>query len=116
MRLLVDECVDRAVVQALIEAGHDLVRLPPALLGTADLGIAAHAVEIGRIVLTQDYDFGEIAVRHGLAVPGVLLLACQSLPMIERVPRVVAGAGEAEGLYEGHLTIIEPGRTRRRKL
>ena len=116
MRLLVDECVDRAVVQGLIEAGHDLVRLPPARLGTADLDVAAYAIEIGRIVLTQDYDFGEIAVRHGLAVPGVLLLACQSLPMNERVPRVVASAGEAAELYEGHLTIIEPGRTRRRKL
>ena len=116
MRLLVDECVDRAVAQGLIEAGHDLVRLPPILLGTADLGVAAYAIEIGRIVLTQDYDFGEIAVRHGLALPSVLLLACQSLPMSERVLRVVAGASEAEDVYERYLTIIEPGRTRRRKL
>lgn len=116
MQLLVDECVDRAVAQGLIDAGHDLVRLPPVLLGTADLGVATYAIEIGRIVLTQDYDFGEIAVRHGLAVPGVLPLACQSLPMSERVPRVVAGASEPAELYKGHLTIIEPGRTRRRKL
>lgn len=116
MKLLVDECVDRAVAQALIEAGHDLLRLPAHLHATDDINVAAHAIEIGHIVLTQDYDFSEIAVRHGMAVPGVLLLACQSLPMEERVRRVVAGASAAEEAYLGHLTIIEPRRTRRRRL
>lgn len=116
MRLLVDECVDRAVVQGLIDAGHDLTSLPSHLLAKADVDIAAHAIEIGSIVLTQDYDFGELAVRHGLPLRGVLLLACQSLPMSERVPRVVTGASGAEDSYDGHLTIIEPRRTRRRKL
>ena len=80
MKLLVDECVDRLVAQGLTDAGHDLLRLPVRLRATDDIHIAAYAIEVSRIVLTQDYDFGEIAVRHGWALPGVLLLACQSMP------------------------------------
>jgi len=116
LKLLVDECVDRAVTQGLIEAGHDLLRLPARLQATDDIKVAAYAIEVGRIVLTQDYDFGEIAVRHGLALPGVLLLACQSMPMPERIRRIVAAASSPDAEYLGHLTIVEPGRTRRRAL
>ncbi len=116
MKLLVDECVDRLVARGLSDAGHNLLRLPERLHATDDIHIAAYAIEVGRIVLTQDYDFGEIAVRHGVAVPGVLLLSCQSLPMDERILRVVAGANDAEELYLDHLTIIEPRRLRRRRL
>lgn len=116
MKLLVDECVDRLVARGLSDADHNLLRLPERLHATDDIHIAAYAIEVGRIVLTQDYDFGEIAVRHGVAVPGVLLLSCQSLPMDERILRVVAGANDAEELYLDHLTIIEPRRLRRRRL
>jgi len=73
MRLLADECFDERLASALRAAGHDVVRIP-ARSGLDDLAVARRAEREDRVLLTQDTDFGRIALRHGQPRTGVILL------------------------------------------
>jgi predicted nuclease of predicted toxin-antitoxin system len=116
LRILVDECVQAAIATALADAGHDLEFVAVGRTGWDDRAVAALAITEGRLVLTQDYNFGELAVRHGLELPGVLLVACDALRPEDRAAHVLAALAKTEGPFEGFLTIVEPKRTRRRAL
>ncbi len=116
LRLLVDECVDRLVAQALASAGHDLRFVATAHHGSSDLEVSALAMDDERIVVTQDFDFGDLSVHRGVRLPGVILIACQSLPPEERGARVSAALGRLQDEPTGRLTIVEPNRTRQRDL
>jgi hypothetical protein len=103
IRFLVDDCVIGPIARALADAGYDLAFVAGASAGLSDTGVAARASEDGRVIVTQDYDFGELAVRD-------------ALPAAERVERVRAVLGSLVEPLEGHLTIVEPRRLRRRAL
>jgi predicted nuclease of predicted toxin-antitoxin system len=116
VRFLVDGCCPRIIVTVLRQAGHDVVYIPEGGIGATDDVLVALAIAEGRVVVTQDYDFGESAVRRGTPRSGVLLIACQALPPRERAARV-ARVAETEGeSLVGRLTIIEPKRLRHRPI
>jgi predicted nuclease of predicted toxin-antitoxin system len=73
MRLLADECFDERLAARLRDAGHDVVRVP-AHSGLDDLAVAQRAQVEDRALLTQDTDFGRIALRHGQPRTGVVIL------------------------------------------
>jgi predicted nuclease of predicted toxin-antitoxin system len=81
-----------------------------------DAEIAVIAGTEERIIVTQDYDFGEIAVRERTFGAGVLLIACQTLPIAERAARVAEVVTSAADQLRGNLVIIESRRVRRRAL
>ncbi len=82
--------------------------------GATDDALVIQAEQDDCVIVTQDYDFGEIAVRQGRSGAGVVIIACQSLPPLERASRTAMIMAQlAEGLY-GHLTIIEVRRVRQR--
>jgi predicted nuclease of predicted toxin-antitoxin system len=58
MRLLADENFPGAAVDALRDAGHDIVRVRTAAPGACDFDLLAWAARDGRILLTFDKDFG----------------------------------------------------------
>ena len=62
MRLLVDENVPIASVIALRTAGHDVYSASEHDAGTADNVLLARAQEEGRLLVTFDRDFGDLAV------------------------------------------------------
>jgi predicted nuclease of predicted toxin-antitoxin system len=75
MRFLANENFPGAAVTALESAGHDVVWVRIAAPGTNDPQVLAWAAREGRILLTFDKDFGELA--RGSALPltcGVVLL------------------------------------------
>jgi predicted nuclease of predicted toxin-antitoxin system len=113
LRFLVDECVDRRLVDALAAAGHELKLAPT---GLADQEIVALANADGRLVLTQDYDFGEMAVRHGYSPRAVVMVACQTLAPAQRYDYVAAKIAELAASLDGRLTTIRPQRVRQREL
>jgi predicted nuclease of predicted toxin-antitoxin system len=63
VRLLVDECVLGPITRQLKIAGHDVADVPEHLRGADDESILAHSLADRRILLTQDYDFGDLAFR-----------------------------------------------------
>jgi predicted nuclease of predicted toxin-antitoxin system len=92
MRLLADECFDERLAMRLRNAGHDLVRVP-ARSGLDDLAVAQRAQDEDRVLLTQDTDFGRIALRHGQPRMGVVILR--------------AAVGDLEGVAARLLRLIE---------
>ena len=71
MRFLADENCPRAAVAALEVAGHDVAWVRLAAPG-ADADVLAAAARKGRVLLTFDKDFGELAARSALP-PGCRL-------------------------------------------
>ena len=118
MRFLVDECVPRQVVVRLRLAGHDVIWARDVCPGDEDTNVLARAVAEGRILVTEDRDFGELAVRFKLPAIGVVIASIGEFPwgldaIAEHVVRVV---DELDASCVGALTVIEPGRARQRPL
>ncbi|MGH6872472.1 MAG: DUF5615 family PIN-like protein [Rhizomicrobium sp.] len=74
MRWFADECVHAIVVKELRNAGHDVIYAAEIARQTEDSRLAERTRQEGRILLTEDKDFGEIAFRNpSQAVATVLL-------------------------------------------
>ena len=74
MRFLLDENADARLIVYLQASGHDAVRLVtnyPA--GLADRDVLAIARAEGRILVTNDRDFGELVFRYRQPHAGVVL-------------------------------------------
>jgi predicted nuclease of predicted toxin-antitoxin system len=74
VRPLVDECCDPRLVAALRQAGHDVSYALESDRGASDEDLVAVSIEQDRILITEDEDFGELAIRHGKPLPGLILL------------------------------------------
>lgn len=74
MKFLVDECTGTSVVACLRDEGHDAVAVVEVMPEADDEEILDRAVAEGRMVVTNDKDFGEMVFRSGLAHRGVVLL------------------------------------------
>jgi predicted nuclease of predicted toxin-antitoxin system len=59
MRLLADENVSRLVVERLRAAGFDVATIAGAHSGSSDADVLATSCREGRILITEDRDFGK---------------------------------------------------------
>ena len=111
-RMLADENVPGDVVTAMRVDGHDVTWMRDVGPGSPDHRVLALAFAEGRIVLTFDKDFGELAFRLGQqATPGVILLRprLRSPDYLIRFTRAVLAQGHR---WEGHFAVAEEGRLR----
>ncbi|TMJ01714.1 MAG: hypothetical protein E6G97_14840 [Alphaproteobacteria bacterium] len=90
MRFLADENVSRLVIERLRDESHDVLSVAETIPGAPDDDILNAADADGRILITEDRDFGEMAVRQRLALRGVILLELDRL----------ANAAEANAVAE----------------
>ncbi len=74
MKFLVDECTGTSVVACLRDEGHDAVAVVDIMPEADDEEILDRAVSEGRILVTNDKDFGEMVFRSGRVHRGVVLL------------------------------------------
>jgi predicted nuclease of predicted toxin-antitoxin system len=116
MRFLADESCDGAVVRAMREAGHDVTSVRDTMRGASDWSVLDVALSEGRLLLTEDKDFGELVFARGAPALGVVLLryaiAARSM-VARRVIDFVALRGKE---LDGSFVVIEPARTRIRRL
>jgi predicted nuclease of predicted toxin-antitoxin system len=116
VRFLADECCPAPIVAALRAAGHDVLHALESHAGSSDRSLAELAEREDRIVITEDYDFGELAVRGRLSLPGLIILFLNEVTSDIRAERVLEIVERVhEGLH-GQLTIIDARRTRQRQL
>jgi len=103
MRFLTDQCLFETTVTFLKDLGHDVLRVTDIGLAAAqDEEIAAKAVELGRVVVTNDSDFGNILHFPPGQPPGVIVLKAskrnqeavhhQLRECFERIPAKKIGA------------------------
>jgi predicted nuclease of predicted toxin-antitoxin system len=116
MDFLADENVPRPIIERLRTDGLTVRSVFEESRGIDDTDVLSLADEAGLILITQDHDFGELAILRRMPVAGVLLLELARLPLREQIERVATFlSGDPKDLT-GNLTVIEPARVRVRGL
>lgn len=111
-RLLADENVPGHLVEVLRAHGHDVWWARTEARGSADEDLLALAQAQGRVLLTQDKDFGVLAFRRRLpAGHGVVLLRLGHLRLRQLVP-IVVDALNRGAARPGKFTVVEEERVR----
>jgi len=118
MRFLLDMNLPPAVAEWLQSKGHDAVHIREIGLGRLpDREVFARAAEEGRIVVTFDLDFGEIAGLAGATGATVLLLRLRLAHQDYLRQRLQAAIVEAaEALEAGATVVVEDARIRIRRM
>jgi predicted nuclease of predicted toxin-antitoxin system len=116
MRLLANENVPLDVVEALRNESHDVAWIRTDAPGSKDPDILKQAVAEGRILLSFDKDFGELAFRFGLpATCGIVLFRLRA-DSSAALATEVAAAIRSRNDWAGNFSVVEPGRIRVRPL
>ena len=90
MRLLLDQSTDRRLGAMLRQHGHDVlivgVDYPHSL---PDDRVLAVARQVGRILVTQDRDFGELVFRYHRPHAGVIFLRLPPMELNAKLARLL---------------------------
>ncbi len=89
MNFVADESSARPVIQALREAGHDVVAIAEVAKGATDEEVLDRALNEKRVLMTEDRDFGELVYARCRPSTGVILVRFHSRARREK-PAVVA--------------------------
>lgn len=112
LRFLADESCDFAVVRALRGAGYDVVAVAEFINQSFDPAVIEQAHREGRILLTEDKDFGwHVFVSHA-ASAGVILIRFPSQArstLANAVLQVVQGQADK---LSASFVVIQPGQVR----
>ena len=112
MRFLVDEGCDFAVVRALRSAGHDVAAIAELNPGLDDDTVIAMAVTEGRVLVTEDKDFGRRVHFATSPTVGVVLIRFP-VGARARLGATVAELAARHGAsLVGAFAVVEPGRVR----
>lgn len=116
MRLLLDECMPKTLVEALRSRGHDVRFIREEAQGIADAAVLAQATNDGRLLVTEDRDFGLLTFRNRQPAVGVIIVAVSAFtwPAAKLAQHVCDVLEELGQSCIGSLTTIEPGRFRQR--
>ena len=115
MRFLADESCDFAVVRALREEGYDVLSILEVCPGAQDRYVMELTVREGRILLTEDKDFGRFIYLEGMSKVGVILLRFPAFARVELCNAVVKLVKQkGERLFEAFV-VVQPGRIRIRR-
>jgi predicted nuclease of predicted toxin-antitoxin system len=116
MKLLVDESVDRAVVERLRQDGHTVVYVAEVSPTMTDDDVLRSANDQSALVVTADKDFGELIFRQGRAAGGIVLLRLAGLAPHAKAA-VVSRAFQDHGTQlPGAFSVVAPGAIRIRRL
>ena len=117
LRFLADHCVPNSVMKALMEAGHEVVRLGDCLpVNSADPEVIAKAQEINSILISLDGDFADIVAYPPAGYKGIVALQVRNHP--ESIPAIVGllkdymAAHPTPYHYKGRLLLVESHRIR----
>lgn len=111
--ILADENIARAVVERLREDGIDVAWIAEAAPAAVDFDVLRIAFREGRVLLTDDKDFGELVIREGRPHRGVVLARLAGLPMAERC-EILSGLFQTLGsrLVDAFTVVDRDGRVR----
>jgi len=116
MRLLADECLHSDIVRDLRADGHDVVYAAESLRQSSDVDLAGLALRDGRILITEDKGFGEIAFQRLQAVPGIVLLRISARHRALKSPNLTKVIEQYGPTLHDNLTVVEEAAVRQRSL
>ena len=112
MEFLADESCDFAAVRALRAHGYDVAAVAEWIGGASDEQVMEAALASGRILLTEDKDFGQLVYANGRASRGVIVIRFPTQARSRLGAAVVAAVEQAGERLIGSFVVIEPGRVR----
>jgi predicted nuclease of predicted toxin-antitoxin system len=112
LRLLANENIPAAAVEALRREGHDVVWAADGVSSTTDSDILQIAHAENRTVLTFDKDFGELAFRAKLPVSGGVVLFRIASSNAAVAAQIIAAAVRSRTDWAGHFSVVENDRVR----
>lgn len=116
MRFLADEGIDRPVVAALRDQGHDVLFVAETHPGVDDNTVLSLANQEDRILMTRDKDFGELVFRLKKVHTGIVLNRLHELSSEAKVALIAQVLVEHGPELYGAYTVIQPGRIRIRRM
>ena len=116
MRFLANENASGAVIRGLRGLGHDVVSVKEVMRSAPDQEVLSRAAAEGRILVTHDKDFGELAYRYGLPSScGIVLFRLSgSTPEIDAARILVVLSQDLS--FEAHFCVVTEDRLRIRRL
>lgn len=116
MRFLADECCDAGLVKALRTDGHDVLCIAEQCAGSSDNDVLLLAYNEGRILLTEDKDFGELTYRLRKPSAGIVLIRLAVKDKHMKLPRLKNLIANYEERLPGHFVIVNIDKYRFRPL
>ena len=111
MKVLLDACVWSGATKDAAEAGHDAVWAGAWPQDPGDEEILRRAHAEGRVLVTLDKDFGEIAIVRGVAHSGIVrLVEVRARDQGRMLNDILTRYGA--DLLAGAIVTVEPGRVR----
>jgi predicted nuclease of predicted toxin-antitoxin system len=116
LRICADENFPGQAVHILRENGHDVLWMAEQGPKTTDVDVLALADAEGRLLVTFDKDFGELAVRRRLrATRGIVLFRIKVIDP-EETARWLVRILESGIYWHGHFSVVTDRLTRQRPL
>jgi len=116
MRVLANENIPLPAVEALREAGHDVLWARSDMPGAGDLEVLARARAEARLLVTFDKDFGELVYHAGQQAGIGILLFRTPQESSKMVADTVLSVLQSRDDWPGHFSVIEPNRIRMSRL
>ena len=116
MKLLADENFPGDAVRELRSAGHDVEWVRTAAPGSSDIEVVRLARDEGRLILTFDKDFGELAFRlQQYSDEGTILFRIP-LRSPESATTVVVSTLNSRSDWKGTFSVVDERKLRQRRL
>jgi len=115
VKFLADESCDFVIIRALRGAGFDVVASAEIIPGAKDVEVLKKAQTEGRILLTEDKDFGQLVWAGAQKGSGVILLRYPHHARQDISTRVVDFVTQYEDRIAGLFVVIQPDKIRMRK-
>lgn len=118
MRYLVDECLGRRLVSALRDRGHDVEWVRESASGASDEDVLAWSARDRRVLLTTDFDYGELIFGRGKPAYGVVILRLSDFAgsWVEVVAAVAERLEATQSRQAGSLAVLGLSRIKTRAL
>jgi predicted nuclease of predicted toxin-antitoxin system len=116
LRLLADENIARDMVTWLRNQGCDVLHAAESQVREVDSVLLRTAETEGRLLLTEDKDFGELVFRDGLNSHGIVLLRMGKLALPDRIARLAAAWSVIQANPSGRFIVISENKVRVRPL
>lgn len=115
--LLFDENVPLTSAQQMLERGFDVQQVAELMPGATDTAVIRYARENGRVIVTFDRDYGDLAFRRHLPSPaGVVYLRFSPASPEEPALFLERLLVRRDLTVEGQFTVVDRRRIRQRPL
>jgi len=116
LKFLADECCDAGLVVSLRADGHDVSYVTEQYAGSSDDEVLLRAYNEGRVLLTEDKDFGELAYRLRKPSTGVVLIRIDVKDRHLKWPRLKNLIENYEKRLPGNFVVVHTNKYRFRPL